>query len=513
MGVGGWALARACCRPPCAASPWSACTPRRSSSPGPVTPAASNVYVAETARQLAARGVEVEVFTRATTGSLPPVVEMTPGRAGAARRRRPLRGARQARPAGQLCAFAATVMGRWPSTPTAGTTSCTRTTGSRARSAGSPRTAGTCRSFHTMHTMARVKNGALAEGDTPEPPGREIGEVQVVEAADRLVANTEREGPRARRAVRRPAEQGRRRAPGRRPRRLHPGDRGAARAALGVPPTRCAALRRPDPAAQGPGRPAAARRRARRPPTPACARGSSSASSAARAAAAWPARGRSRSWPTGSGSATSCASCRRSTGSPSRSGTAAGRRRRHRAVAQRVLRPTSPSRRRPAARPSSRPPSGGLPVAVGDAGVLVPTHDPRDWGRRRRRARRGPGPPGRPGPARRRARRGFRLGGDDGPPAGGLYDEARRHVVRRGGARAPAPPVCRSRSGDARGRPDRRGSLRRDPERDRPAPRPRPDVASPRRPRPSCATGSAPTSSSGSSAAGEREYVVTLPAR
>jgi D-inositol-3-phosphate glycosyltransferase len=43
---------------------------------------------------------------------------------------------------------------------------------------------------HTMHTMARVKNLHLAEGDTPEPAGREIGEVQVVEAADRLIANT-----------------------------------------------------------------------------------------------------------------------------------------------------------------------------------------------------------------------------------------------------------------------------------------------------------------------------------
>jgi D-inositol-3-phosphate glycosyltransferase len=38
--------------------------------------------------------------------------------------------------------------------------------------------------------MARVKNLSLAQGDTPEPPGREIGEVQVVEAADRLIANT-----------------------------------------------------------------------------------------------------------------------------------------------------------------------------------------------------------------------------------------------------------------------------------------------------------------------------------
>src|SRR6185437_10777161 len=43
---------------------------------------------------------------------------------------------------------------------------------------------------HSMHTMAKVKNAALAEGDSPEPSARAIGEAQVVEAADRLIANT-----------------------------------------------------------------------------------------------------------------------------------------------------------------------------------------------------------------------------------------------------------------------------------------------------------------------------------
>jgi D-inositol-3-phosphate glycosyltransferase len=46
---------------------------------------------------------------------------------------------------------------------------------------------------HTMHTMARVKNLTLAQGDSPEPAIREIGEEQVVTAADRLVANTHAE--------------------------------------------------------------------------------------------------------------------------------------------------------------------------------------------------------------------------------------------------------------------------------------------------------------------------------
>jgi D-inositol-3-phosphate glycosyltransferase len=41
-----------------------------------------------------------------------------------------------------------------------------------------------------MHTMAKVKNALLADGDRPEPQVRVIGEEQVVAAADRLIANT-----------------------------------------------------------------------------------------------------------------------------------------------------------------------------------------------------------------------------------------------------------------------------------------------------------------------------------
>ncbi|NDA41910.1 MAG: glycosyltransferase, partial [Actinobacteria bacterium] len=43
---------------------------------------------------------------------------------------------------------------------------------------------------HTMHTMAKVKNLALAEGETPEPKSRAIGEEQVVKASSALIANT-----------------------------------------------------------------------------------------------------------------------------------------------------------------------------------------------------------------------------------------------------------------------------------------------------------------------------------
>ena len=46
---------------------------------------------------------------------------------------------------------------------------------------------------HAMHTMAKVKNATLADGDNPEPAARVIGETQIVEAADRLIANTDEE--------------------------------------------------------------------------------------------------------------------------------------------------------------------------------------------------------------------------------------------------------------------------------------------------------------------------------
>jgi D-inositol-3-phosphate glycosyltransferase len=88
---------------------------------------------------------------------------------------------------------------------------------------------------HTMHTMARVKNAQLADGDTPEPPGREIGEAQVVEAADRLVANTDDE---ARQLVELyDADPGKVRVvpPGVDLELFTPGDRAAARAATGLP--------------------------------------------------------------------------------------------------------------------------------------------------------------------------------------------------------------------------------------------------------------------------------------
>ena len=76
---------------------------------------------------------------------------------------------------------------------------------------------------HSAHTLAKVKNSLLAEGDSPEPKARIIGEEQVVAEADRLITFTEDEAAQLDRPLRRRPGQGADRRPGRRPRRVHPG--------------------------------------------------------------------------------------------------------------------------------------------------------------------------------------------------------------------------------------------------------------------------------------------------
>jgi D-inositol-3-phosphate glycosyltransferase len=44
-----------------------------------------------------------------------------------------------------------------------------------------------------MHTLGKVKNAALAAGETPEPQERISGELDVIAAADRMIANTAEE--------------------------------------------------------------------------------------------------------------------------------------------------------------------------------------------------------------------------------------------------------------------------------------------------------------------------------
>ena len=163
------------------------------SQPGTGDAGGMNVYIAQTARRLAARGVEVEIFTRATGSDQPPHQQIGPGVSVRHVIAGPFDGLAKDDLPGQLCAFAAGVL--------------------RPHAHQTPGFYGVVHSHywlsgqvgflvkdrwavplvHSAHTLGKVKNAALARGDRPEPRGRIIGEEQVIAEADRLVANTEHE--------------------------------------------------------------------------------------------------------------------------------------------------------------------------------------------------------------------------------------------------------------------------------------------------------------------------------
>jgi D-inositol-3-phosphate glycosyltransferase len=149
-----------------------------------------NVYIVELARQLAAYGTEVEIFTRATRSEHEPVVELAPGVLVRHVIAGPLEGLGKNDLPAQLCAFTAGLL--------------------RVEAAHEPGWYDLVHSHYwlsaqvgwiaaerwavphvfTAHTLAKVKNAALAEGDAQEPRARVIGEEQVVAEADRLIAST-----------------------------------------------------------------------------------------------------------------------------------------------------------------------------------------------------------------------------------------------------------------------------------------------------------------------------------
>ena len=204
--------------------------------PGTGDAGGMNVYVVETARRMARRGIEVEIFTRATSSEHPPVVQLAPGVLVRHVVAGPFEGLGKNDLPSQLCAFTAGVL-RAEARQEPGWYDVVHShywlsgqVGWLARDRwGVPL-------VHTAHTLARVKNAALAEGDAPEPVVRVIGEDQVVAESDRLVCNTATEarelvdlyGADPARIVTIP--------PGVDLARFRPGDRSAARKGLGIPP-------------------------------------------------------------------------------------------------------------------------------------------------------------------------------------------------------------------------------------------------------------------------------------
>jgi D-inositol-3-phosphate glycosyltransferase len=158
--------------------------------PGTGDAGGMNVYITQTATRMARRGIAVEVFTRATASGLPPVAELAPGVLVRHVHAGPFEGlARDELPA-QLCAFTAGVL-RAEARHEPGHYDLVHSHYWLSGQVGwLTRERWGVPLVHTAHTLAKVKNAALADGDTPEPRIREIGEQQVVDEADRLVANT-----------------------------------------------------------------------------------------------------------------------------------------------------------------------------------------------------------------------------------------------------------------------------------------------------------------------------------
>ena len=162
--------------------------------PGTGDAGGMNVYVVELARRLAALDVEVDLITRATSSDLPPAVDLEPGVTVRHVTAGPFEGlAKEDLPA-QLCAFTSGLMRLEAARPPGWYDLVHSHYWLSGQVAWLAAERWDVPLVHSMHTMAKVKNLTLPSGDAPEPAARAIGEAQVVEAADRLVANTDEEG-------------------------------------------------------------------------------------------------------------------------------------------------------------------------------------------------------------------------------------------------------------------------------------------------------------------------------
>lgn len=161
--------------------------------PGTGDAGGMNVYVVEVAKRLAARGTEVEIFTRAVCRDTPPLHEIAPGVLVRSVPAGPFEELDKASLPEQVCPFTLEVL--------------------RAEAAAEPGRYDLVHAHYwlsgivgasvaarwgvplvqSMHTLAAVKNASLAADDAAEPESRIRGEQEVVAAADRMIANTDEE--------------------------------------------------------------------------------------------------------------------------------------------------------------------------------------------------------------------------------------------------------------------------------------------------------------------------------
>jgi D-inositol-3-phosphate glycosyltransferase len=149
-----------------------------------------NIYVCEAAQNMAAMGVEVDIFTRRTNTEVADIVEISPGVRVIQLNVGPVSGVTKE----QLPTLIPTLAEEFKKALVATHYDVIHShywiSGKVAMPVAKELNIPL---VHTMHTMARVKNLNLAEGEMPEPMIRVQGETQVVAAADSLIANTDAE--------------------------------------------------------------------------------------------------------------------------------------------------------------------------------------------------------------------------------------------------------------------------------------------------------------------------------
>jgi len=149
-----------------------------------------NIYVVEAAQNMAAQGVQVDIFTRRNCADVADIVEVAPGVRVIQLNVGPVSGVTKE----QLPNLIPELSAAFKEALSQGGYDVIHShywiSGKVAMPAAKELDIPL---VHTMHTMARVKNLNLAEGEVPEPMIRVQGETQVVAAADALVANTDAE--------------------------------------------------------------------------------------------------------------------------------------------------------------------------------------------------------------------------------------------------------------------------------------------------------------------------------
>ena len=149
-----------------------------------------NIYVVEAAQNMAAMGVQVDIFTRRNNPDVADIVDLAPGVRAIQLNVGPVSGVTKE----QLPKLIPDLSAAFKEALSKSQYDIIHSHYWISGKVAMPVAKDLNIPFvHTMHTMARVKNLNLAEGETPEPMIRVQGETQVVAAADALIANTDAE--------------------------------------------------------------------------------------------------------------------------------------------------------------------------------------------------------------------------------------------------------------------------------------------------------------------------------